>query len=111
MIWVAESRGVLQGYLIVVLVMSIEHRGLMGEIDEFFVQPQVRSRGVGARLLAAAEAALIRRGCVRLQLQVATGNASAREFYLQRGYGARAGYQLLDKPLLNEPQPRNRPSR
>jgi GNAT superfamily N-acetyltransferase len=98
-IWVAESQGALAGYLIVVLYVSVEHRGVMGEIDEFFVVPEERARGTGARLLAAAEAALIKRGCVRLQLQLARGNASAREFYRHRGYGARAGYELLDKPL------------
>ena len=98
-IWVAESHGTIEGYLIVVLFMSVEHRGLMGEIDEFFVLPEARSRGTGAHLLAAAEAALLRRGCVRLQLQLATGNASAREFYQHRGYRARAGYELLDKQL------------
>ena len=98
-IWVAESQGALAGYLIVVLFLSVEHRGLMGEIDEFFVLPEARSGGTGAKLLAAAEAALVRRGCVRLQLQLARGNASAREFYQHRGYGARAGYELLDKPL------------
>jgi GNAT superfamily N-acetyltransferase len=98
-IWVAESHAALAGYLIVVLFVSVEHRGVMGEIDELFVLPEERAHGTGARLLAAAEAALIKRGCVRLQLQLARGNASAREFYQHRGYGPRAGYELLDKPL------------
>jgi len=71
----------------------------MGEIDELFVLPEERSCGVGARLLAAAEAELLQRGCVRLQLQLATGNTRARTFYERRGYTARAGYQLLDKCL------------
>ena len=43
-IWVAEAHGALAGYLIVVLVMSVEHQGLMGEIDEFFVLPEARAR-------------------------------------------------------------------
>jgi len=98
-IWVAESQGTLSGYLIVVLVMSIEHQGLMGEIDEFFVSPECRSQGVGAKLLAVAETDLARGGCVRLQLQLARGNARARAFYERHGYAARAGYGLLDKPL------------
>lgn len=98
-IWVAESGDTLTGYLIVVLVASVEHQGIMGEIDEFFVLPELRSQGLGARLLAAAEAALTRRGCVRLQLQLALGNAAARGFYRRRGYAERAGYELLDKPL------------
>ena len=98
-IWVAESQGALAGYLIVVLVMSVEHQGLMGEIDELFVLPESRGHGLGARLLAAAEAELAQRGCVRLQLQLAIGNRRARSFYERLGFGARAGYVLLDKPL------------
>ena len=98
-IWVAESEGTLLGYLIVVLVLSLEHQGLMGEIDEFFVQPQARSRGTGARLLAAAEAALRQRGCLRMQLQLRRENQRARGFYQRHGYSSRAGYELLDKPL------------
>jgi GNAT superfamily N-acetyltransferase len=97
--WVADSAGTLLGYLIVALVMSVEHQGLMGEVDEFFVLPEARSRGVGAGLLAAAEAALAERGCTRLQLQLGTANDFARAFYGRRGYCVRAGYELWDKPL------------
>jgi GNAT superfamily N-acetyltransferase len=98
-VWVAESQGTLQGYLIAVLVLSIEHQGLMGEIDEFFVMPEARSRGTGALLLAAAEQALTRRGCIRLQLQLGAANARARAFYRRHGYATRSGYDLWDKPL------------
>jgi GNAT superfamily N-acetyltransferase len=98
-VWVAETGGTLVGYLIVVLLMSVEHQGLTGEIDEFFVLPEARSRGVGAQLLAAAETALAERGCTRLQLQLGGGNARARAFYERRGYAARIGYELWDKPL------------
>jgi ribosomal protein S18 acetylase RimI-like enzyme len=98
-VWVAESQTALTGYLIVVLVMSLEHQGLMGEIDEFFVNPEARSQGVGEQLLAAAEAWLVRHGGVRLQLQLGVSNRRAQAFYERHGYAARAGYQLLDKPL------------
>jgi GNAT superfamily N-acetyltransferase len=97
--WVATHEPTLTGYLIVVLVMSLEHHGLMGEIDEFFVQPQARSHGVGAQLLAAAEAELKRRGVVRLQLQIGAANARGRAFYERHGYALRVGYELLDKAL------------
>jgi GNAT superfamily N-acetyltransferase len=101
--WVAEAEGRLAGYLIAVMVLSLEHGGLMGEIDEFFVLPEARAQGVGARLLEAAEAALAARGCVRLQLQLATGNAIGRDFYEHRGYRARDGYRLLDRALQAAP--------
>jgi GNAT superfamily N-acetyltransferase len=97
--WVAEEAGLLCGYLLVVLVLSVEHQGAMGEIDELFVLPHARSRGVGAALLAAAENWLRERGAVRLQLQLNKANASARLFYERRGYTARAGYELLDRSL------------
>ena len=98
-IFVADEQGMLLGYLAVVLVTSIEHQGLMGEIDEFYLLPAARSRGIGTRLLATAEAALAHRGCLRLQLQLGAANALASDFYRRHGYAARAGYQLLDKPL------------
>lgn len=100
--WVAEAEGRLAGYLIAVTVLSLEHGGLMAEIDEFFVLPEARAHGVGTRLLAAAEAALAACGCVRLQLQLSVGNAAARGFYEHRGYRAREGYRLLDKALPGE---------
>ena len=99
LIWVAESQGALVGYLIVMLLMSLEHQGLMGDIDEFFLLPEARSCGIGARLLAAADAELLLQGCVRLQLQLATAHRRARPFYERRSFAARAGYELLDKPL------------
>jgi GNAT superfamily N-acetyltransferase len=98
-IWVAAAAHALQGYLIVVHVLSIEHQGLMAEIDECFVLPEARTHGVGGALLTAAEGALRRRGCVRLQLQLGVRNAAARAFYERRGYAQRAGYELLDKAL------------
>jgi len=98
-VWVAESQGTLVGYLVAVLVLSLEHGGWMAEIDEFFVLPVARGDGTGSGLLAAAETALARRGCVRLQLQLGMLNETARAFYRHRGFGARAGYELLDKEL------------
>ena len=98
-IWVAERAGTLCGYLVLVYVVSLEHQGLMAEIDEFFVLPEARGAGLGSGLLAAAEEALKHAGCVRLQLQLAVDNEAARAFYARRGYQVRSGYGLFDKPL------------
>jgi GNAT superfamily N-acetyltransferase len=98
-IWVADGGGRLEGYLILVFVVSVEHGGLMAEIDELYVCEGQRARGTGGALLSACEAELRRRGCVRLQLQLALTNESARGFYARRGFAARSGYTLLDKPL------------
>lgn len=97
--WVAELEAELCGYVLAVLVFSLEHGGLMAEIDEFFVLPRARSVGLGSALLDAAERALREAGCVRIQLQLGTENAAGRAFYRRHGYGERSGYELLDKSL------------
>jgi ribosomal-protein-alanine N-acetyltransferase len=50
------------------------------------VAPEVRGRGLGARLLAEAEAAARAAGAGRLFLEVAEGNAPARALYARAGY-------------------------
>jgi GNAT superfamily N-acetyltransferase len=54
--WIAEDDGDLTGYIFVVLVLSLEHGGMMGEIDEFFVVPEARGNGTGSTLLRLAMA-------------------------------------------------------
>jgi GNAT superfamily N-acetyltransferase len=97
--WVAEADGRLCGYLLAVYMFSLEHGGLMAEIDEVFVSAQQRSLGVGARLVARAESDLGLRGLVRLQLQLGVDNHRARAFYERHGFRRRAGYELFDKAL------------
>src|ERR1700722_1637605 len=97
--WVAEAGGQLCGYLLAVFMFSLEHGGLMAEIDELFVSQEARSAGVGALLVTQAERDLAQRGLVRLQLQLGVGNERARLFYERHGFRRRAGYELLDKPL------------
>jgi GNAT superfamily N-acetyltransferase len=102
--WLAEQAGEVGGYLLAVLVFSLEHGGMMAEIDEFFVTPAFRRHGIGAALLLKAENVLQESGVRRLQLQLGSGNARARDFYAARGYARRAGFELWDKALsLHEP--------
>lgn len=97
--WLAECEGEVGGYLLAVLVFSLEHAGTMAEIDELFVAPAFRKRGAGGALLRQAEATFQERGVHRLQLQLSPCNARARDFYAARGYGPRSGFDLWDKAL------------
>ena len=97
--WVAEADGRLAGYLVAVFEFSLEHGGLMAEIDEVFVSDEFRSGGLGSLLLTRAERDLAERGLVRLQLQLGLHNESARRFYQRHGFLRRAGYELFDKAL------------
>ncbi len=97
--WVAEADGRLCGYLLAVFMFSLEHGGLMAEIDEVFVSDEIRSAGLGTLLVTRAERDLAEREMVRLQLQLGVHNESARRFYQRHGFLRRAGYELFDKAL------------
>ena len=97
--WIASVAGKPIGYLLAVYVFSLEHLGLTAEIDEFFVLPSARGKGLGDELLELAEAEFNRRGCTNIALQLGKGNDSARVFYRAHGYSERAGFELLDKML------------
>ena len=72
--WIACINGQPVGYLLAVYVFSLEHLGLTAEIDEFFVLPSARGKGLGDELLELAEAEFIRRGCTNVALQLGKGN-------------------------------------
>ncbi len=97
--WLAEADSTPVGYLLAVLVFSLEHGGTIAEIDEFFVVARHRGSGVGASLLAAAETALRRVGARRLQLQLGVDNVRGRLFYERAGFAGRRDFELWDKPL------------
>lgn len=97
--WIARDGGRAAGYLIAVYVFSLEHLGLTAEIDELFVLPEHRGRGIGAKLLQAAESEFARRGCTHASLQLGRDNGAAREFYRSLGYRERDGFELLEKML------------
>jgi ribosomal protein S18 acetylase RimI-like enzyme len=60
--------------------------GHRGWVYSMAVHPDWRGRGLGSRLLAAAEEALLGRGCVKINLQVLPGNGNAQAFYEANGY-------------------------
>lgn len=57
-----------------------------GVVDNLYVEPDARDRGVGGDLLAAAEAALDDAGVDTVALEVMADNAAARRFYERHGY-------------------------
>jgi GNAT superfamily N-acetyltransferase len=97
--WLAMLDRKVLGYLLVVFVFSLEHGGMMGEIDEFYVEPDVRSKGIGSELLRVAERVLGRAGYLRLQMQLGADNERGRAFYQRHGFKRRSGFDLWDKAL------------
>ena len=60
-------------------------RGPSVHLEDLFVQPAYRGRGIGRALLERVAAIAVERGCTRMQWDVLDWNASAIEFYRSRG--------------------------
>ncbi len=96
--WLVRQGGRVVGYVILTWSFSVESGGLDGFIDELFLVPEVRGRGLGSRVLALAELEARRLGLLRLYLEVEHGNR-ALNLYRRAGFVDHHRY-LMSKRLV-----------
>ena len=84
---VADVDGDVVAVCQVIVFQHFQHAGgWCCEIESVHVRSVMRSRGIGAQLLAAAEALAQERGCYRIQLTSRNVREDAHRFYLANGY-------------------------
>jgi ribosomal protein S18 acetylase RimI-like enzyme len=74
------------GYLIITLGYSVEYGGRDGFIDDLYVKPNSRGRGLGRQLLAFAFRQAETLGIGTLHLEVEPGNDAALDLYRAAGF-------------------------
>ena len=90
---VAELDGAVVGCL-TTSVMRVLHRpALVGRISMMVVDETLRSRGIGAHLVRAAEEALATQGCYMIEVTSHMRRTEAHRFYERLGY-ARTSVRL-----------------
>ena len=87
------------GYVIVTFGWSVEYGGMDGFVDEIFVRPGVRGRGVAGEVLLSLPRALASAGLKALHLEVAADNEVAQRLYARCGFSLRKGYHLMTRQL------------
>ena len=87
------------GYVVVSFGWSIEFGGLIGVIDEFYIRPSVRGRGIGTEILATLPKALGRAGILSLHLDVARDRQQVRRLYEKAGFVPREGDLMMVRRL------------
>jgi GNAT superfamily N-acetyltransferase len=84
---VAELDGEVVGVCQVIVFQHFQHAGgWCCEIESVHVRSDLRSRGIGAALLSAAEDLARLRGCYRIQLTSRNVREDAHRFYRANGY-------------------------
>jgi ribosomal protein S18 acetylase RimI-like enzyme len=66
--------------------VMVGHDGHRGWVYYLAVDPSTRQRGLGRRLMAAAEAWLSARGVRKIELMIRASNAAVANFYEKLGY-------------------------
>ena len=79
-------RGQTVGYVVVCHGYSIEYGGVTGFLDELYLLPAARGRGIGSATLRFLRKESGRRGWVSLLLEVVRGNRKAARLYARRGF-------------------------
>jgi mycothiol synthase len=83
-LFVLEDEGEVQGFVWTVIRMDLQ--GLFGSVDQVYLKPAYRGRGLGARLMEAAHRHLAEAGVAYVRLYVTESNRAAVSLYRRLGY-------------------------
>jgi len=84
----AEAGGAVQGMVVLYPAYSSWRGAPTLMVHDLFVEEASRGTGTGEKLLAAAAALAVERGCCRLDVNVVAWNDSGRRFYERLGFKA-----------------------
>jgi GNAT superfamily N-acetyltransferase len=97
-VWVLESDSFAAGFIVLTVGYAMEYGGLRGFVDDLFVRPAFRKRGLGAAALAFVKAHCLNAGVRALFVQTGPDNSPAKRVYKRAGF-TDSGHQLLVQPL------------
>ena len=85
-VWMIEHDGHPAGFVVLTVSFSMEYGGLRGFIDDFYVAPQYRRRGLGHAALEEVKRACYRRGVRALLVETGQRNEAALSAYQSVGF-------------------------
>ena len=83
------------GYVVISFGWSLEFAGMDGFLDEIYVRPGVRGRGIGTEVLMSLPKALSQSGLRAIHLEVRRDKPRTRAFYERLQFEAREDYMLM----------------
>lgn len=74
------------GVAYVAMILSAEHRGLVGWLEELYVTPRCRDQGIGTALVSAVLACARKKEMVAIDLEIDAGHSRAESLYRRLGF-------------------------
>ena len=96
----AEGRGRDAGYALAYWRHSIDHGGRVAVLDDLWIEPDMRGRGLGRRLMEAVLADMSASGARAVVVEADPADAPAMSFYARLGFAPK-GTALLAKALVS----------
>ncbi|MDQ7071610.1 MAG: GNAT family N-acetyltransferase [Rhodobacterales bacterium] len=87
------------GYVVISFGWSVELGGLDGFVDEIYIRPGVRGRGIGSEVLLKLPKALASAGLCALHLEVSRDNTRVRALYEKLHFKPREQYMLMTREM------------
>ncbi len=87
------------GYVALTFGWSLEFGGMDGFVDEIYIRPGVRGRGIGTEILHGLPGQLAQFGLKAVHLEVERSKEKTRALYQKMGFEAREQYVLMSRKL------------
>lgn len=87
------------GYIILSFGWSLEFGGMDGFVDELYIRPAVRGRGMASDVLYSLPKALKEAGLKALHLEVLRDDPAAQGLYRKAHFDTRDNYMLMSRKL------------
>ena len=87
------------GYIVVTFSWSVEFGGMDSFVDEIYIRPAVRGRGIATEVLTELPKTLAEAGIKAIHLEVDRENEPAQRLYARARFKPRLNYVLMSKEL------------
>lgn len=98
-VWLIGPRRAPVGYILLTFGWSVEFGGLDAIVDELFIRPAVRGRGMGLEALDGIAKAMKQAGVHALHLEVERTDDKAQRFYRKALFATRENYIFMSRRL------------
>jgi GNAT superfamily N-acetyltransferase len=94
-VWLIQAGSRAVGHVVVTVCYSMEYGGLIAIVDDLYVQPGYRGRGLATAALAEVRAWCAARSLRAIKVETGPDNAAAQAAYRRAGFVVKTDRQLM----------------